>query len=140
MTPSLILTFMFLGVDVTSVPKAEAPPKAVERVVQKSDLTGFYNQLEAEIKKQQDLVKAIQDQAKRTDIILPGTIVTEYENALTMLNIKRTLYGNFVNTPAVESPEVRNALLAIFKKTIITPGDLSQLDALVQQERPKYVQ
>ena len=99
----------------------------------------FLQTLQAQIQKQQDLVNQLKAQIERTDIIAPGAINNQFENAYTMLNVKKTLYSNFVGTPSIKSPLVQQKLLQIFAKDLITPGDLSELEALVQQERPKYI-
>ena len=99
----------------------------------------FLATLRGEIQKQSDLVNKLKDQIARTDIVAPSSINTQFENAYTMLNVKRTLYANFVGTPSIKSPLVQKKLLQIFQKDIITQADLSELEALVKQERPKFV-
>lgn len=99
----------------------------------------FLETLRGEIQKQSDLVNKLKDQIARTDIVAPSSINTQFENAYTMLNVKRTLYANFVGTPSIKSPLVQKKLLQIFQKDIITQADLSELEALVKQERPKFV-
>lgn len=98
----------------------------------------FLQTLQGEINKQQALVNQITQQAARTDVIYPAAITKEYENAYIMLNVKKTLYANFVDTPSIQSPLIQAKLLQIFKKSLVTPADLAELDVLVKQERPKY--
>lgn len=99
----------------------------------------FEQALRQEIQKQRDLVNALKDQIMRKDIILPGGINNQFENAYTMLGVKETLYNNFIGTPSIQSPLVQAKLLEIFRKDLIMPSDLAELEALVKQERPKYV-
>ena len=101
--------------------------------------SNYIQLLQQEIQKQNDLVKSITSQIERRDIIIPADITSQFENAYTMLNVKQTLYNNFIDTPSIKSPRVRAKLLEIFRKTIITPADLSELERLVQEERPKYL-
>lgn len=103
------------------------------------DLQNFYSQLQSEIQKQTQLVNDLAKTIERRDVVTPDANVFRFENANTMLGVKKTLYANFYNTPSVQSPLVRQALLAMFKKEMITASDLAQLQAIVEQERPKYV-
>lgn len=98
----------------------------------------FLETLQGELNKQQTLVNNIKQQAARRDVVNTGDITTQFENAYIMLNVKKTLFENFKGTPSIESPLIQEKLLQIFRKTIVTPGDLAELDALVKQERPKY--
>lgn len=59
------------------------------------------------------------------------------QNAMIMLEVKKTLVGNFQNTISVRSPLVRQALLNVLRKESISTGDLAELQAIVRQERPK---
>lgn len=102
------------------------------------EMDNFVSTLRQEVQKQQTLVNSIKSQIERKDVIYPGAINNEFENAYTMLNVKQTLFNNFVGTPSIKSPLVQQKLLEIFRKDLITPGDLSELDALAKQERPKY--
>lgn len=105
-----------------------------------ADLDAFYGQLQTEIQKQNDLVQKLAASVERKDVVSTDANVIRFENANAMLGVKKTLYANFYNTPSVNSPLVRQKLLSIFKKELITTGDLAELQAIVDQERPKYVQ
>jgi len=105
-----------------------------------SDLDAFYGQLQVEIQKQNDLVQKLAASVERKDVVSTDANVIRFENANAMLGVKKTLYANFYNTPSVNSPLVRQKLLSIFKKELITTGDLAELQAIVDQERPKYIQ
>lgn len=114
---------------------------AEERIepVNERETQSFLSTLQNEIQKQQNLVNSIKQQIERKDVIIPQVINTQFENAYTMLNVKKTLYANFVNTPSIKSPAVQKKLLQIFQKDMITSSDLSELEILVKQERAKYV-
>lgn len=105
-----------------------------------SDLDSFYSELQVEIQKQNDLVQRLAASIERKDVVSTDANIIRFENANAMLGVKKTLYANFYNTPSVNSPLVRQKLLSIFKKELITTGDLAELQALVDQERPKYIQ
>lgn len=104
------------------------------------ELESFYNQLQTELQRQNDLVQKLAASVARRDVVSTDANVIQFENANAMLAVKKTLYANFYNTPSVNSPIVRQKLLALFKKDLITTGDLSELQAIVDQERPKYIQ
>lgn len=99
----------------------------------------FLQTLQQELQKQQGIVNDLKNQIARKDIILPGAINNQFENAVIMLNVKQTLYNNFVGTPSIQSPLVQAKLLELFRKDLITADDLAALEALVKQERPKYI-
>lgn len=103
------------------------------------EMDQYLSQLQGEIQKQTDKVNNLKALVERTDTVVNAAKVFEFENAYTMLNVKKTLYANFVNTPSLQSPLVRAKLLQLFQKDLITAGDLAELEALVKQERPKYV-
>jgi hypothetical protein len=103
------------------------------------DIAAFMQTLQGEIQKQAQFVQTLQNQINRKDVIQDSSIVFRYGNAVEMLTVKKTLYANFVNTPSIQSPLVRQKLLSIFQKELITAGDLAELQALVNQERPKYL-
>jgi hypothetical protein len=58
------------------------------------------------------------------------------ENAIINLEVKKTLYQKFVNSPSIRSPKVQNLLIQILSKDSIQPGDLAQLQSVVDAERP----
>lgn len=105
-----------------------------------ADLDSFYSELQSEIQKQNDLVQKLAASVERKDVVSTDANVIRFENANAMLGVKKTLYANFYNTPSVNSPLVRQKLLSIFKKELITAGDLAELQGIVDQERPKYIQ
>lgn len=122
---------------------ATSPMYAADTLTQEAqstDLQNFYAQLQTEIQKQNELVQKLGASVSRNDVVSTDANVVRFENANAMLGVKKTLYANFYNTPSVNSPLVRQKLLQLFQKELITTGDLAELQAIVDQERPKYVQ
>jgi hypothetical protein len=131
------MAFILLSSPTLILPlSAETAPAAT---TDKVDMQGYLNQLQQEIQKQLEVTNKLKDQLERKDVVNPGAMVDQFQNAYIMLSVKKTLYQNFVGTPSLQSPLVRELLLKIFQKDNITPDDLAQLEALVKQERPKYV-
>lgn len=97
----------------------------------------FENQMASEIQRSEQYVNTIAN--KVTDQTrMPMTIdKMELQNAMIVLEVKKTLVGNFKNTLSIRSPLVRTYLLNLLKKKSISTADLSELQALVRQERPK---
>jgi hypothetical protein len=133
------LITLFSAAAITFVHAAPLSTPGDSQQLQEWDAQNFLNQLQGQIQKQQQLVSDLQKQVARKDVIYPASINNQFENAYTMLNVKKTLYANFANTPSIQSPLVQAKLLQIFQKDLITPADLAELESLVQQERPKYV-
>jgi hypothetical protein len=54
-----------------------------------------------------------------------------------MAAVKGTLAGNFLNTPSLQSPVVRDAFLRLMQQEVITEADLANFSVIVESERPK---
>lgn len=131
------MRYLLIAFGLMSVSALEAATKSDSS--KSWEVQNYLQSLQNEIQKQQTTVDNLAASIERTDVITSSAINSEFENAYTMLNVKKTLYANFIGTPSLESPLVRAKLLQIFQKDLITPNDLSELQTLVQQERPKYV-
>src|SRR5688572_14869034 len=79
----------------------------MSKQMQQYEQQNVLSQLQEEIQKQEKLVSDIKNQIVRTDVINPSSINSQFENAYTMLNVKKTLYANFVGTPSLQSPLVQ---------------------------------
>lgn len=94
-------------------------------------------------------LQALQDeirlQEKRINDIMQGVAKGQYvstvvdnvriRTASAVLQVKQTLYSNFVGTQSLRSPLVRQQLLNLMKKDDITASDLASFQALVEQEK-----
>lgn len=120
-------------------PGSETPQATQNPPANQADIDSFYQTLQAEIQKQAQFVNSLANQAASKSTITSDAMVARFENANAMLNVKKTLYANFYNTPSINSPLVRQKLVQLFKQEMITAADLSQLQAIVDQERPKWV-
>lgn len=54
-----------------------------------------------------------------------------------MAAVKQTLAANFLNSPSMKSPLVRDMLLRIMQQEVITEADLANFSLIVESERPK---
>lgn len=100
-------------------------------------MANYHQQLQAEIQRAEDRITQVMRESDA-----PGHIITtadriRLETSATMMEVKKTLVGNFAGTPSLQSPLVREKLLSILKKDTITSADLLELQNLVDQERPK---
>lgn len=113
------------------------PPDTIKEkpVVQQQDLSQFYQQLQNQIKQQEQRVKKLYEKATSHANVPMWADKLELQNAIQVLEVKETLYGNFVNTPSVQNASIRDYLLKLFTKPDITEGDLSRLQAMVNENR-----
>ncbi len=82
-------------------------------------------------KRVQDLVQAMAS----SDRILTAMDRVDVDHAAAVLNVKETLYGNFVGTQSLRSPLVRDRLLALLQKESISPQDLAEFQGIVTEEK-----
>ncbi len=82
-------------------------------------------------KKVEELVQAMAS----SDRILTAMDRVSVDHAAAVLNVKETLYGNFVGTQSLRSPLVRNRLLALMQKESISPQDLAEFQGIVTEEK-----
>lgn len=61
----------------------------------------------------------------------------EYQNAIVQLEVKKTLVNNFKGTESLKSPLVREKLLQVLNKPMVTTADLADLQSLVLEEKTK---
>lgn len=97
----------------------------------------YENQLNAAIAKAEQDVKETQNNATRRDMAPTWNSKLEYQNAIVQLEVKKTLVNNFKKTEALKSPVVRDKLLQILNKPMITTADLAELQSIVIEEKSK---
>lgn len=100
-----------------------------------SDLDKFRAELKEEVRKADEKAQAMQKGIKLNKTS-PMTIdKVAFGNAIMMLDVKKTLYTNFVNNPVIKSPAMQQALLTVMRKDIIQESDLAQLQNMADQVR-----
>lgn len=97
----------------------------------------FENQMRALIKDQEKKVSDLKNKVMNRANMPSDASRMELQNAFIMLDVKKTIVNNFVNTPSEQSPVIRDFLLKLLKKDTIEVNDLAELQNLVQQERSK---
>lgn len=100
-----------------------------------SEVQSFRGQLKAELNKAQKLVETTQARATSREYLPASIDKVAFENAIQMLDVKTSLYNNFINNPVIDNAQVRALLLAIMKKEMISEGDLSALQNAADQAR-----
>lgn len=97
----------------------------------------FDTQMEQAIQKAEDETKKAQNNATRRDMAPTWNTKLELENAILQLEVKKTLVNNFKNTESLNSQAVRDKLLQVLNKPMITTADLADLQNLVLQEKAR---
>jgi hypothetical protein len=129
--------FAWIALMLAAAPIAGVYAADTTYTITDAQLKAYQQQLFDEIKKQEQFVQSLQDEMARHDVVKTYADSARYENAVTMLDVKRTLVNNFVGTQSLQSPAVRSLLLSILQKELITPGDLAGLQNLVNSEKAK---
>lgn len=97
----------------------------------------FTRKMEEAISRQEDEVKRTQAQATRHDVAPAWNTKLEFQNATIQLEVKKTLVNNFKNSESLASPLVRNKLMEVLNKPMVTTADLVDLQTTVQQEKAR---
>jgi len=95
----------------------------------------FQKSLQDQITNQENLVNAAIN-----EMATPGELHTvankiDIELAMTALQVKQTLYANFLDKDSLRSPLVRNTLLSVMQLPTISMSDLNHLQTVVNQEK-----
>lgn len=98
------------------------------------ELNVFYQEMQKEIEIAEQRVITLLEKIQQHDEIISDIIRLEVEIATTMLKVKQLLAANFAGTESLHNPLIRDKLLSILKKEIITEIDLLELQFLVKVE------
>lgn len=113
---------------------AETMPKVLPlEILDESDLSSFYQGIEAELAVQEGRISTLTAQLSSHKDAPANLIYTQYKLAVTMLDVKISLAENFYESPCLDYSEFREAFLTIFCKEVITHYDLLQLKVLAQK-------
>lgn len=99
--------------------------------------SNFSKQMNDAIQKQEQQVQNLKANATRKDVAPTWNSKLELENAIIQLEVKKTLVGNFAGTESLKSSLVRDRLLQVLNKPMITTADLADLQSLVLEEKAK---
>lgn len=97
----------------------------------------FESQMQQAIQKAEEYVQQTQKVATDNTRAPMWTDKLQMQNAITQLEVKKTLVNNFVGTESLRSAAVRNKLLSILNQTNISTADLAGLQNLVLQEKQR---
>lgn len=97
----------------------------------------YSKQLSDAIARAEQSVKDNERNATRTDISPNWNSKLELQNAVIQLEVKKTLVNNFKGTDSLRSAAVRQKLLNVLNKSVITTADLADLQSLVIDEKAK---
>lgn len=115
----------------SSTPTQYYPPLSQEEI-------GKYNQqLQQAIQNAENRVATAQKFATRRDVAPTWDSKLELQQAITMLEVKKTLMNNFLGTESLRSAAVRTKLLNLLNSPDITTADLAALQNLVLNEKER---
>jgi hypothetical protein len=106
------------------------PPLAPEQQVQ------FVQQMNALIQAQENKVQGTLNRVNDQSLMPNDWDRVNGEQAIINLSVKKTIVEKFQNSPSLRSPLVRQALIQILSNEDIQPADISQLQSIVDSERP----
>lgn len=116
-----------------------AETAAETKELSESELSSYYASIKQQVDKQNQLVEDMMQSLRERKTIFSQAQRVQMEQAIVMLDVKRTLYSNFYGTESIKkSPLVREKLLQVLSKSDITKSDLASLQALVQEEKNRY--
>ncbi|MGK5594382.1 MAG: hypothetical protein ACSNEK_03375 [Parachlamydiaceae bacterium] len=95
----------------------------------------FLKLMQQAIDKAEQTLKAAQHQATRHDVMPTWESKVEFQHAITMYEVKKTLMNNFKGTESLRSPAVRAKLLQVLNSADISTADLADLQSLVLNEK-----
>lgn len=97
----------------------------------------FNQQMQLAIDNAEKRTAAAQKFATRHDLAPTWESKLEFQQAITMLEVKKTLMNNFLGTESLRSAAVRSKLLNILNSSDITTADLAALQNLVLNEKER---
>lgn len=126
---SLIGVILFSSVN--AVNAAEYAPLTQE------EAADFQNKMNQAIVNAEQAVKDAEVQATRKDVSPTWNSKLAMQNAIVQLEVKKTLMNNFKGTESLQSAAVRQKLLEVLNRSVITTADLTELQSLVLDEKAK---
>lgn len=98
-------------------------------------IINFQRQLQEQLRLAEAHVKELSESVQSRSLAPAWTNKVEFQNALIMLNVKKTLVANFSNNPVIQSERMRGALLSLLQQDSITEADLIFLQNVANEER-----
>lgn len=121
----LILSVLSLA-NVAILPADTTPPS---RAVS----SNIDQQMNQAVQNAEKNVQQLLANANRTDVAPSWEAKLQLENAIIQLEVKKTLVANFQGAVSLNSPIVRQRLLEILNKDMITQADIAELQSLINQ-------
>lgn len=124
-----LFILIFVYIFTFSFVQAQDFDYAADRKIE--ELGSFYEELDEQIALQEVKVATLLEQIQSKTTIPSYVVTLNLQTAISMLEVKKTLYANFYGTASLTYPAIRAKLLTIFKKDLITQVDLAELSYLV---------
>jgi hypothetical protein len=106
---------------------------AIQDVYASDVIQEFYSVLQEEIKAAELYVIILFEEYSERNQIPSAQQKLELDTYITMLDVKKILYGQFVDSPFILVKEIQDKLLDIFQKPIIDEIDLIELESLLSK-------
>ncbi|MFA6915369.1 MAG: hypothetical protein WC222_03155 [Parachlamydiales bacterium] len=129
----LIVLLTFTG----SVYADELPKDIPTEVATDAELKVFYDAVQDELELQEGRIAALAAQLSAHREIPSDIIFAQYKLAISMLDVKETLAGNFYHSTCLNYDHFRQSFLKILCKEVITHIDLLELQMLANIYRKK---
>jgi len=98
---------------------------------------GIERKIDEAIQRAEKEVQRTQAGATAKNVMPTWNSKLELQNAITQLEVKKTLANNFRGTESLKSPLVREKLIQILNMPFITTANLADLQSLVLQEKAR---
>lgn len=108
---------------------------------QEDELQTFRLEMQRELARAQNNVQQLEKRVTDKHYAPQSSDKIALQNAIIMLDVKTTIVNKFSSgTTAINDPAVRQTILAILRKDMITAGDLTALQAVVNEAHRKEAQ
>lgn len=118
-----------------SVPTQTAQSGYPQLTPEESDK--FTMEMQKAIEKEQKRVNQLAERATSQQLLPTWSSKVELKQAMTMLEVKKTLMNNFKGSEAIRSPLVREKLLKLLNQDNIAISDLADLQNLTLHEKER---
>jgi hypothetical protein len=100
----------------------------------------YRKELLREIDLQEKKVETLKKQTSERKRTPSDAATAQFEYAVAILEVKKILFQNLIDSEVLQSPVVREKLLSIMKSQAINTSDLSELQNVINKEREKMKQ
>lgn len=134
-TPFFFITTLVVGLHMGQTNAVETHPVTSSWTAQQE--VEFDQKLQRELAKQGQDISNLENQVIKENKSFAGELKEEFQGKVNSLQAKQVLYNKFQHASSLQSQAVREKLLAIFQKPILTEQDFQELQTVVDQQKSK---